>query len=137
MDPFALARRVDALLQSIIRDDSEETPLEDFEPLIDEVGWPAVCGQLLAILEDAHQSDDQWLAVAAVFWGAVLDHRPVPDNRLIALLYARLSLDPHSTENNLAWSMVVRLRGISYLSEYDPLTDPKVLAELATVQTRP
>jgi hypothetical protein len=129
-----LARRVEALIQAHLRDDSEGTPLEEFTPLIDEVGWPEVCGELLAILEDETRPEAQWLAVAEVFWGAVLDHRAVPADRLIALLYARLPPDPHSIENNLAWSIVVRLRGLSYLSEYDPLADPKILAELASVR---
>jgi hypothetical protein len=134
MNSLALAHRVEALLQAQIRDDPAGTPLEEFSPLIDEVGWPEVRGELLAILEDESRPEEQWLAVAEVFWGAVLDHRPVPADRLIALLYVRLPPDPHSIENNLAWSIVVRLRGLSYLSEYDPLADPKVLAELATVR---
>jgi hypothetical protein len=64
---------------------------------------------------------DDRMTVAAVFWGAVLDHLPVNADRLIALLYKRLPADEGSSENNLAWSITSKLKGKGYLSRYDPL----------------
>ena len=66
-------------------------------------------------------------------WGAALDGRDLPADRVIALLYHRL--DPgDGGENNLAWSITSKLKRVGYLSDYDPLQDAAVRAELAVLR---
>lgn len=112
----------------------DEDAVERIEQLIEESGWPTVRDDLMAILEDPTRAASEWETVAAVFWGAVLDGREVNADRLIALLYARLPNDGGSAENNLAWSITSKLRGVDYLSAYNPLADGKVQAELASIR---
>jgi hypothetical protein len=114
----------------------DEDPDESIEPLVATHGWPSVREQLMAILEDPARTPDEWSSVALVFWGAVLDRREVNADRLIALLYARLPNDRDSSESNLAWSIASKLRGLAYDSTDEPLGDPRVQAQLASIATR-
>jgi hypothetical protein len=117
-----------------------ETSLLDADDAVDRVelvieqhGWAIVREDLMAILEDPARATSAYETVAAVFWGAVLDGREVNAGRLVALLCVRLPHDGVGAENNLAWSITAKLRGVGYLSSYDPVADPKVQAELATI----
>jgi hypothetical protein len=49
------------------------------------------------------------------------------ERRVIAHLYFRYC---GPGEDNLAWSITSRLKGVGYLSDYDPLCDPYVVREL-------
>ena len=125
---------IDAILVAEDHSSPDDDSAERIEGMIEDEGWEVVRACLLAILEDPGRPVAHWQVVAAVFWGAVLDQRPVPEDRLIALLYARLPTDPDGAENNLVWSITSKLRGLQYLSDYDPLADPRVKAELATIR---
>jgi hypothetical protein len=48
----------------------------------------------------------------------------------IALVYHRLAPDASDDERNLAWSIASTLKGVDYLSDYEPLADPGVVKEL-------
>lgn len=126
---------IDTILVEEDHASPEDNSVERIEGLIEDAGWDVVRACLLAILEDPARPVAHWQVVAAVFWGAVLDKRPLPDDRLIALLYVRLPSDDAGGENNLVWSITSRLRGVEYLSDYNPLADPRVHAELATIRT--
>jgi len=56
----------------------------------------------------------------------------MPADAVIALLYGRFQRagigDEHSA--NLLWSITCRLKGVGYLSDYEPLHDPGVLSEM-------
>ena len=121
-------------LDTIFADPSEEDAQDRIDELIDAHGWPPVRDYVLSVLEDPHRTIEQWQLAAAVVWGGCCDERALPVDRVIALVYARLPSDQDSGENNLAWSIASTLKGKSYLSEYDPLADPAVVRELATVR---
>ena len=121
-------------LQKILADDSldledaEESKCEKIEELIRHYGWKSIESCLLQVLEADSLRCKDWNTAAEVFWGAVLDERDLSADRVIALLYQRLPGDEYSA--NLAWSIASKLKGVGYLSDYDPLADPGVQAEL-------
>jgi hypothetical protein len=57
----------------------------------------------------------------------------LPANELIAWLYHRFDPDGQ-TEDNEVWSITSKLKGVGYLSEYQPLCDPGVLRYLRTIR---
>lgn len=101
--------------------------------LITEYSWEAVQAVLIELLRDDSQTT-HWQTIAEVFWEATLDQNNLPEDELIALLYHRLVTDSAS-EDNLVWSIASKLKGVDYLSEYDPLRDPAVLHELEKIQS--
>lgn len=121
-------------LDAIFADPTDEDAQEKADALITPQEWPLACDYILAVLDDPHRSRAQWELAAALVWGACCDERPLPIDRTIALVYARLPTDPDSSENNLAWSIASKLKRVSYLSEYDPLGDPNIVLELARVR---
>jgi hypothetical protein len=105
------------------------------EELVCQHGWDAVRDGLLSILSDDTQSG-YWRGAMEAFWCAGLDKRPVPADRLIALLYHRF--DPAGLdEDNLVWSIASTLKKVGYLSEYCPLRDPDVRRELEAISSPP
>lgn len=133
MSSRTIAELLDRILAGGYPADEDENPVERIEGAIAEHGWVAIRDALMAVLEDETRTVLQWEIAAAAIWGAVLDRRPMHADRVIALVYARLSREGE-LENNLAWSIAAKLRGVGYLSEYDPLTDPAVLAELRSIR---
>ncbi len=121
------------------RDDSTDDCVADaIKGLASDVGWHVVDSELLDILRDT-TSAANWYDVIACLFGTDCHERGLPcDNSyLIALLYDCLRLGPDlgaselfgETAENLIWSIVHRLRGVGYLSTYDPMTDPDVLRQ--------
>lgn len=127
-------------INKILGDDSlddvrrEQDKCDLIEDLIPRYDWKSVQGVLITVLEENNRSQKDYITAAEVFWGAVLDGRDVSANRVIALLYHRLEPDPGSNENNLAWSITSKLKGVDYLSEYDPLEDPDVKVEIKNIK---
>lgn len=80
-------------------------------------------------MKDNSRRISDWEVLAQVFWGAALDKRPIDANKVIALLYYRLPSDKGSSENNLAWSIVCKLKGIEYISKYNPMEDQEIIKE--------
>jgi len=111
----------------------ELSKAELIEGLIDKNSWSEICSILLQILQDdlyaAH-----WRTVAEVLWGAVLDQRDLPADRVIALLYNRLPASSSDDDDNLVWSITHRLKRVGYLSDYDPLQDPNIQKELSALR---
>jgi hypothetical protein len=76
-----------ARIQSILCDDTLDkggADVEAIEALIGEVGWEPIQHQLLRCLWDEKQRN-HWYSVAAVFWGATLDNRPMRQGNRLAL----------------------------------------------------
>jgi hypothetical protein len=113
--------------------DAMDDVLDGIETAIEEHGWPVIRDGLMAVLEEPTRPLAHWELAACAFWGAVLDRRPMHADRVIALVYARLP-DEDGAENNLAWSIASKLRGVDYLSDYNPLADPSVLRELRSIR---
>ncbi|MFC1580274.1 hypothetical protein ACFL4N_05115 [Thermodesulfobacteriota bacterium] len=105
------------------------------EELILKYDWKSVLIVMIAVLEDNNRRYDDYVTSAEVIWGAALDEKHMPVNRIIALLYHRLEPDKDSDENNLAWSIVCKLKGVDYLSEHDPLEDPGIKREMEKIKT--
>jgi len=97
--------------------------------LIDEYGWPPVNEGIFRALES--NESELWGAAVSAIWSAVLDRRTMDSDRAIALIYHRLDPVPSDLDDNLAWGIASRLKGVGYLSDYDPLSDPGVVAQLA------
>ncbi len=125
--------RIDAILAASGQDlESEFAATESIEALIPEFGWDAVRASLLDLLRDEAKSP-QWRIVMHVFWGAVLDRRPLPADELIAWLDHQF--DPRGdAEDNEVWSIASKLKGVGYLSEYKPLEDPGVRKHLEAIR---
>jgi hypothetical protein len=106
--------------------------LEDDDALVERLadahGRPAVLGAILdALRDDARQA--HWAGASIVLWGCVLDEWELPVDEVIALLLHRLQID-RTEEDNLVWSIICKLKRVSYLSSYDALDDPGVRTEL-------
>ncbi|MBL9019685.1 MAG: hypothetical protein JNL83_36175 [Myxococcales bacterium] len=123
-------------LDAIFADPTHEDAQDRIEQLMDALGWKPARDYVLSVLEAPDRTVAQWQLAAAVVWWLSCDKRELPVHRVIALVYARLPHDEGSGENNLAWSIASTLEQKSYLSSYDPLADPRVVAELATVSRR-
>jgi len=123
----------DALL-AILKEDSDESE-EQIDALIRRAGWEPVRDGVYKVLLDPAQRE-HGRAAAAVFWGAVLDQRPLDPDRTIAVLYRNLRDQPAEAPSvmnsleNLVWSITAKLKNKGYLSDYDPLEDPGVKREL-------
>jgi hypothetical protein len=130
---MAVQERIDAILADDRLDDeaSDSSKVEAIEALIGECGWKAVRDCMMDVLRDDRQAR-HWRTSVQVFWGAVLDRRELSADELIAWLYHRF--DPGGrAEDNLVWSITSKLRGVAYLSDYDPLQDPGVVQHLRAI----
>jgi hypothetical protein len=129
-------QRISEILADHRLDDesSDLSKVEVIEGLIDEFGWEAIRDCMFDVLRDDLQ-EAHWRTAADVFWGAVLDRRELPADELIAWLYHRF--DPKGlAEDNEVWSITSKLKGVGYLSEYQPLSDPGVLHYLRMIRGR-
>jgi hypothetical protein len=105
-------------------DSRDSSRVEELMKLIDDFGWEVLESEMLGLLAASHNYD-HWKVAAGVFWNAVLDQRPLHADRLIAHLCWRFT-----AEDNLAWSITCKLKGVAYASDYDPRQDPAVRAAL-------
>jgi|SRR5262245_32184356 len=116
----------------LVARDAESDLDEQLQPLIDEFGWAAVCDGIFKALESKETAI--WHTAAAAIWGAALDKREMDAHRAIALVYFRL--DKPGEEDNLAWSIASKLKGVGYLSSYDPRLDPPIKEQLERLRAR-
>lgn len=131
------SNRISQILEddSLDLENSDLSKCEVIEQLIPELGWLTVYAEMISILEDQNQCPRNWHTAAEVLWGAVLDKRDLSETgKLIALLYLRLGNS--DGDENLAWSITSELKGVSYLSSYDPMKDPEVVAEITRLNKR-
>ncbi|MEX2213803.1 MAG: hypothetical protein WD768_06735 [Phycisphaeraceae bacterium] len=134
---MAVLADINAILADDVLDDesSEGSKCEQIERLIKGVGWPKIRDSILALLADSERRRRDYEVAAEVLWGAVLDGREMPADRVIALLYNRFRFEsPGDVEENLVWSITSKLKRVGYLSEYEPLQDAGVKAELAAIR---
>lgn len=121
----------DAVREALVvfRNEESDRDLEDIlAAVVAGHGWPQVGEALLNILEA--DEPELWPDAVGALWATVLDRCDMDSNRVIALVYHRLGDSATDHDSNLAWSVASRLKGVGYLSDYDPLADPEVLREL-------
>ncbi|MFT3722506.1 MAG: hypothetical protein QM773_02880 [Hyphomonadaceae bacterium] len=129
----AMTATVAALREEANAEDT--TDLEDrLQPIIDTFGWGAVREEIFKALEGSEQA--LWPVAAAVIWGAALDKRELDIDLAIALVYFRIDPGIPGEENNLAWSIASKLKGVGYLSSYDPYQDAAVRVHLDRLTDR-
>lgn len=130
------ARLYGILTDPRFKDDSRDRDMSDaVSELALEVSWPAVDTEMVHVLRDVSQCS-HWHDVAACFFGTDCHKRELPfgTTYLIALLYDCLRIRPNlgvpeidiDYAKNLVWSITQNLKGVGYLSDYDPETDPAV-----------
>lgn len=125
----------------IIADDSlDDEEIEDgkaelIEESLNAENWPQVFNWLVRFLTSPRRLSDQRVAMA-VLLGATLDGRTIDPNLTTVVLTRLFLAESMVDENdqNLAWSIVAKLKGKSYLSSYDPQQDPDVLEALRNVE---
>ncbi|MEZ4392928.1 MAG: hypothetical protein R3A48_17720 [Polyangiales bacterium] len=123
-------KEIERILADAPLDDPDApSAAEVLEARIDALGWEPVLEHLLGVLREPTRRPADWDTAAEVLWGAALDGRPLPADRVIAHLCLRWPTS--AGENNLAWSLIAKLKGVEYLSPYDPLADEGVRRELA------
>ena len=129
---MSLSEAISAILADIPLDDDldprDSSRGEELAKLVHAHGWQALELEMLDVLLNSSNLD-HWNVAAGFFWGTVLDQRPDPADRKIAHLCYRF---PPS--DNLVWSIIVKLKELPYDSDYDPLRDPAVAAELRAVE---
>lgn len=101
-----------------------------------DVAWETVRDGMIAVLADDGAAK-HWVTATVVLWFGVA--RPMPRARVIALLHHRLMAESPprlALDENLVWSITSNLKGVGYLSDYEPLNDPEVQDELKRLRTR-
>ncbi len=119
------------------QDESTEDEIsEEIAVLAEEVGWNPVFRVFINILLDLSLMH-YWYDVVACLFCCDCHKRDLPcnSNYLIALLYDRLRVSSnlgrsglnHDDVDNLVWSIVHQLKGVGYLADYEPQSDPDVI----------
>lgn len=131
------------LIPLFVKDEQDESfDLEDeIYKLAEVVGWQSVLTVSFNILERELQKTF-WQRSAAVIYWAVSDQITLPFSleesaaRLYRCLEQYPGLGSTGLEDgeNLVWSIVSKLKGVSYESTWDPLEDPKIKQILASVR---
>lgn len=127
-------KEINEILHNVRLDDEslDRTKAETIEEVIPKYGWENVQQALLSVLLDDNRTKDEYSVVEQVFWGAVLDKRPIKQNAVVALLYYRLGDRNAPYAENLLWSITAKLYGLDYVtSDYNALEDKKILDELS------
>ncbi len=126
---YNIVNEIVAELREVFIDDNEDA-IE--EQIIPNYGWEYVQQALFAILLDDNSSAAQHVAVADVFWNAVLEKQKIRKTTTIALLYYRLGNINAPYENNTIWSIASSLLDLDYANtEYNPLKDERIIKRLA------
>jgi len=134
-----LSERISQILADARFDgaDCDDTRHEAIWALVaSDADWEAVLDRMIALLED-DGAGQHWATACCVLWFGI--KRPMPKARVIALLHHRLIADlPESLalDENLVWSITRNLKGVAYLSDYEPLNDPEIQSELKRLRGR-
>jgi hypothetical protein len=130
--PNEVRDRVRAILADPAYDDvaSDAVRSDAILALCEPHGWDAVLEALLGVLRD-DGAQRHWREASIVLFCAL--PRPMPVNQVIGLLYRRLIEEvpaDYELDENLVWSITRNLKNVDYLSEYEPLQDPAIQAEM-------
>ncbi len=134
---------MDPLIPLFVKDEeSESFDLEvEIHRLADSVGWSNVLKEAFFVLARTAKKEFWHQAASVLYWatsdGIPLPY-PVPES--IARLYRCLELSPGLGRTglldgeNLVWSIVSKLRGVPYESDWEPLRDPEILEKLVRLR---
>ncbi len=95
-------------------------------------GWLSIVEEALAILSD-REKPLYWRSAANIIFWSPKTELPIPKMQVVARLYWCLIHGGEGIEDaeNLVWSIAKDLKGVGYLSEWDPMQDPEVAKYLA------
>ena len=104
-------------------------------------GWTQVIAECLSILSDRTMMELWEAAVRIIFWATSRSPiYPVPPMAIVARLYWCLENISdeivNAVDDNLIWTISKDLKGVQYLSEWDPQRDPEVLVFLEEMRQR-
>jgi len=134
-----LTDQISRILSDARFDDAacEDTRYEAIWELVaSDADWDTVLSRMIALLED-DGAEKHWVTATGVLWFGI--KRPMPKAHVIALLYHRLMAELPAAlalDENLVWSITRNLKGVGYLSDYEPLNDPEVQNELKRLRER-
>jgi hypothetical protein len=130
---------VELLSEPRFHDGSNDDPDDEILAITENIGWDPTFVAFISILED-ESLVLCWYDSIAFLFGCDCHKRDLPCERsyLTALLYDCLRLHPdlgvkgleYDGADNLVWSIVHALKGVEYLSDYDPKSDPEVLRQV-------
>ncbi len=127
---------MNALLPLFIQENEDEEfdLLEKLGHLAGSVGWEPLLANAFALLNNPAQKGFWHAAILVIYWSLSSQPTlPCTLDECIARLYVCLEQSPELAEHdgeNLVWSIVHHLKGVSYLSDWDPYKDPVVLKHM-------
>ena len=119
-------------LGQLIRMEAKDENFDLLGVLNTESSWSGRLAEAIEILRDRNLQEFWERAVAVCYWA--LDRTndlPIEKMELVARLY--WCLLNGLEDENLVWSIAIKLNGVDYLSEWDPMIDPEVRKHLATM----
>jgi hypothetical protein len=132
------------LIPLFVKDEQDEAfdLEEEIKELAEVVGWQNVLKETFGVLGRDNQKDFWHKAVSIIYW-AVTDQIPLPVSleECAARLYCCLELFPGlggtvlEDGDNLVWSVVSKLKGVSYESSWNPLNDLNINIMLARLRS--
>lgn len=132
------------LIPLFVRDEQDESfdLVDEIYKLAQVVGWQNLLKESFGILERESQKAF-WQKSAAVIYWAVSDQITLPFSleESAARLYLCLEKYPGlggvglEDGENLVWSIVSKLKGVSYESSWNPLEEPKIKELLANARS--
>ena len=112
----------------------EESKSELIYNLTEKYEWSQIYSILIEFLEDSGLYH-YWHTITVILFQAVTDKRPIRVDYTIALLYYCLMNAPENyMDENLVWSITRNLKGVGYLSDYEPFKDSAVWEELQKIK---
>ena len=127
-----IKERIRSILLEIYKRDLSEEETEIVMNRILGLGeWEEVRNGLLNILYENDQTLwDETIIYIYYFQGRGYKFE---DAKTIAILYNCLTLS-EELNGNLIWTITINIKSVSYLSDYEPYHDPKVLEEMDKIE---
>lgn len=124
---MSLQQEVDAILDNSQLDspDYDESKSQLLYTLISKYRWDDLCSILLKDLQDLSKKR-HWDTIVEVLYYATNDHRPMPSNDVIALLFVCSAEEDGISDGNLVWTITHQLKKVAYTADYDPVQDPLI-----------
>lgn len=114
------------------RQDEDFDLLEAIQIRSKQEGWSQILQEALDILSDKTKQNDWQSAANIIFWSSPdKTEMPIPKMAVVArLTWCQINGDGLDDSENLVWTIAKDLKGVAYLSDWDPQKDPEVRAYL-------
>ncbi|QWF17856.1 hypothetical protein [Lysobacter capsici] len=109
---------------------------EAVEELVQPTNWEPVLAEAMRVLASSGLRRFWHQAMCVVFWSSHGEVRIPPGGDAldcVARLYLCLERDP-GLDENLVWSIAHQLKGVGYLSAWNPLLDREVVMRMAVMR---